>query len=395
MRRPSLHRAPGLALVAACTILTAACQRAPRSQAVASSPPCRADTLVVARVQRTVDSVARAHPEVPGMGVHVDAPAHCLSRTFVAGWADSVARRPFTPDTPLRLASNTKTYVAAAVLRLVEDGRVSLDDPIGRHIAPVHVTMLRADGYDPEAMRVRHLLTHTSGLVDHTVNDVYLPAVQRDPAHRWTRTEQLGVGMAHGTPLGPPGAQFRYSDTGYILLGELLERVTGLPLAAALRAQLDYARLGLADTWLESLEPPPAMLPPRAHQWYGSDDTFAWDPSLDLYGGGGLASPLRDMARFTRAVMTGRVYRRAATLDTMRTNLIPARAGSGPRARDFGMGLYATTVDGTPAWGHSGFWGTASYHLVARDVTIAATVLQARAPGVLPGLIDRTVAAVR
>lgn len=391
--RPRCRRA-AVALVATVVGL-GACRTAPSAVSpVAGATSCRPDAALVARLQRVVDSLAATRADVPGLGIHVDAPARCLSRTFVAGRADP-SGRPFTATTPVRTASNTKTYVAAAVLRLVEDGRVGIDDPIARHVAPAHAALLRGDGYDPEAITVRHLLTHTSGLVDHTVNDYYLPAVEKDPSHRWTRTEQLQVAVAQGAPIGPPGAQFRYSDTGYILLGELLERTTGQPMAQALRTLLDYDRLGLRATWLESLEPEPTGLAPRAHQWYGTKDTYAWDPSVDLYGGGGLAATLGDMARYTRAVVEGRVFRRPETLALMRTNVIPARVGSGARLRDFRMGVYVQTIAGAEAWGHSGFWNTAAYHVPALDATVAAAVLQSEAGAVMATLLRETLDAVR
>lgn len=390
LRRAAATAVALAALPAACRAPAGAAADAPRA-----ATACRPDASLEARLQRLVDSLAVVRPDVPGLGVHVESPARCLSRTFTAGVADRGARRPFTAETPVRTASNTKSYVAAAVLRLVEEGRVGLDDPIARYLSAEHLALLRQDGYDPSAITVRHLLGHTSGLVDHTMNDVYLPAVERDPSHRWTRTEQLRVAVEQGAPLGPPGKQFQYSDTGYILLGELLERVTGRPLAAALRDGLDYARLGLRATWLESLEPAPAGLPERAHQLFGAQDTFAWDPSMDLYGGGGLAATLGDMARFTRALLTGGVFRRAETLALMQSNVIPARYGSGTRAREFGMGLYAQELAGERAWGHSGFWNTAAFHVPTRDVTVAAAVLQARSGPIMATLLDGAVRAVR
>jgi D-alanyl-D-alanine carboxypeptidase len=84
--------------------------------------------------------------------------------------------------------------------------------------------------------------------------------------------------MKHGKPLARPGAEFHYADTGYVLLGEILERVTGHSLAAAYRTLLHFNKLGLADTYLETLEPKPPHAKQRAHQYLGTIDTGSFDP---------------------------------------------------------------------------------------------------------------------
>jgi D-alanyl-D-alanine carboxypeptidase len=78
----------------------------------------------------------------------------------------------------------------------------------------------------------------------------------REPAHRWSRLEQVQLAMALGAPLCAPGETFHYSDTGYILLGEILEQASGLSLAAALRSLLSFERLGLHRTWLDAERTP-------------------------------------------------------------------------------------------------------------------------------------------
>src|SRR5262249_12470151 len=131
----------------------------------------------------------------------------------------------------------------------------------------------------------------------------------------WTRAEQLRFAMTHGHPLAAPGREFHYADTGYILLGEILERTTGRPLGSALASLLDYRKLGLNDTLLET--PGGREAGQRAHQYLGTLDTTAFDPSFDLYGGGGLVSTVDDLARFYAALLGGKVFHRPGTLRTM------------------------------------------------------------------------------
>lgn len=96
-----------------------------------------------------------------------------------------------------------------------------------------------------------------------------------------------------------------------------------------LRKLLNYDGLGLHSTWMETMESAPTGAETRAHQYLGEVDTYDWDPSLDLYGGGGLASTPDDMATFMRAVFTRGLYMRAATADTMLTTVAADRGGNG------------------------------------------------------------------
>src|SRR5207244_1064509 len=168
------------------------------------------------------------------------------------------------------------------------------------------------------------------------------------PRHRWSRLEQVRLAVTHGKPLFPPGTDFHYSDTGYILLGEIVERVTGQGLGAAYRSLLHFDRLGLRQTYLETLEPKPPHAALRAHQYLGGIDTAGFDPSFDLYGGGGLVSTVGDLGRFYRALLTGQVYEKAATLRTMLGKTRPVRPG------ELGRGMFSESVGRARCWHHAG-----------------------------------------
>jgi D-alanyl-D-alanine carboxypeptidase len=314
------------------------------------------------RLDAAVARFAKQHPTFPGVALAVASPA--VTWTGAAG--------AIAPDASFRMASVTKTFTAAAILRLVEEGRIDLDAPIARYLEPATVALLREDGYDVDAIHVRHLLTHTSGVYDYYEDRAYLPFVLAHRRHRWTRMEQLRFAIKHGRPYGPPGLQFRYSDTDYILLGEMLERVTGRGLAAAYRSLLHFDRLGLHETYLETLEPKPPKTKPRAHQYYGTIDTTGFDPSFDLYGAGGLVSTVGDLARFYRALFGGRVFEKPATLRTMLGKPYPVSP------TDLGMGVFSTVIGGQSCFGHSGFWGTTVVHCGPGDITMALAVNQSK-----------------
>ena len=243
--------------------------------------------------------------------------------------------------------------------------------------------LLRRGGYDTDAITLRHLLTHTSGIYDFaadaydpSIRDGFTSQVYRDLGRRWSRLEQIEFAVSHGTPYGPPGERFGYSDTGACLVGEVLERATDLTMGAAIRELVGYERLGLEHTWQESIEPEPASLPPLSHQYEGGYDVADMDASIDLYGGGGLMSTCRDLARFFRGLLAGEVFREPSTLESMTTTLIDVPLADGVSDEDdpssAAMFLFRADVGGEVWWGHDGFWGTTAYTCPARDVTIVA-----------------------
>jgi len=189
-------------------------------------------------LRRVLDQTAATSPRIPGMLLRVEAPRLGLSWSGAAGLADRAdraTRRRLAPGAAVRVASVTKTFTAAVVLRLVERGRLALDAPIARYLPATYTMLLAHGGYRPDRITARQLLQQTSGLFDYAETDAYDAAVRAGPAHRWSRLEQVRFALTHGRPYGPPGAAYHYSDTGYILLGAIIERVSGRPLAAPLR----------------------------------------------------------------------------------------------------------------------------------------------------------------
>ncbi len=341
-----------------------ACTHAPQAPAVA--PAALAQAL-----EDLVDQTAASSAPDAVVLLHVQAPRWHLNWSGAAG--GTVDATTTTGDTgpTLRIASNTKTFVAAAVLRLVEDGRLDLDAPVEAHLKSATVDALHAAGYDVPAISARMLLQHTSGLRDFATQQVYFDRIAAQPSHRWTRGEQLALALRDGPPLSAPGAAFHYSDTGYILLGELLEQIAGPSMAQTVRLLLDYRRLGLAHTWFETLEPVPAGAPGRAVQWFDGVDAASFDASIDLYGGGGLVSTLADLGRFYRALVRGVVFGRPQTAQAMLV-MSPQSIAAGGTA--YGMGISRLDHAGVACYGHGGFWGTDAWHCPTIDLTVAAAV---------------------
>ncbi len=281
------------------------------------------------------------------------------------------------PDRPFRMASVGKTFTAATVLRLVETGRIGLDDPIGALLTPDTVALLETDGYDLAMITVAQVLQHTAGLYDYAFGDgsPFLTDALADRSRVWTRREQLELATAVGDPLWAPGTAFAYSDTGYVLLGEIIEVETGRPYADAMRDLLGFERLGLDHLWLEHGQAAPDDLLPMSRSFFGADEFSDLDFSLDAFGGGGLAGTTRDVARFFAALFDGEVFVDPGSLATM-TTVPPTNVGQeefGILLGDGAHGVYRMTVAGQECWSHRGFLGTIAMACPDAETTVVVT----------------------
>lgn len=311
---------------------------------------------------------------VPGAAVYVIAPALGFDDGVAAGVRDPGTLAPFSVRSPLRVASNTKTFVALAFTRLGRQGVVELDGPV-RGLLPADLHDLLHPVYDLDAMTLRHLMTHTSGLRCHTDDPRFVRDILADPERQWTRHEQVARAVAMGEPHAAPGENPYYSDTGYVVLGAVLERVTGLYLGPALRSIVGYGTLGLHATWFE-LSEPPATEEPRARQYTGDRDATDWHPSMDLHGGGGLVSTVQDLARFFSALSS------MPELAEMRRT--PTHyAGTELRA-----GLFERRLGGRTVLSHAGYWGTVAQLVPESGFAIAAAVTQRDAAHRLQDIVD-------
>ncbi len=328
----------------------------------------RAQTDLTPVFQQALEKAATALPDSPGIAVIVQAPRRGIDWRGAVGKADP-AGTALTPDHPFRVASITKAFVGAAILRLEEEGKLSLAQPIALLVAPETAALLRSGGYDPDRITVRQLLDHTSGLRDFYDDPAYEKAMLSQPHRRWSRAEQIAIAMKVGPAHGAPGERFHYVDTGYSLLGEILERTTGKGMGPALRQLLPYERLGLSHTWLESLEPAPAGVKPRVHQYASGVDMTAANPSYDLYGGGGLVSTLDDVGRLFRGILRGQVFRDPATLASALT-LVTAQSGEGYMMQARPALFAPEKVGPHSCLGLGGYYGALVVHCPSIDLTI-------------------------
>jgi D-alanyl-D-alanine carboxypeptidase len=258
-----------------------------------------------------------------------------------SGVAQLGRSRPAPVDGRFRIGSVTKTFVATVVLQLVAEGKAGLDDTLDQ----------RLPGLVPRSDRitVRHLLQHTSGIEDYPQ---FLYSSLEDFLAKRLRTYQprelVAIGAAR-PPLFEPGTSWSYSNTNYVLLGLLIERITGKRFETVV-SQRVLQPLGLRDTIAPGTGP--FIRGPHAHGYLPVEnngviepfDVTVLNPSAP-WTAGGMISTTADLNRFYGALLGGRLLP-AAQLREMTTNLAVAQ---------YGLGIFRTDLPcGITLWGHNG-----------------------------------------
>jgi D-alanyl-D-alanine carboxypeptidase len=285
--------------------------------------------------------------------------------TGVAGYADPERKLRMTPATRLMSGSTGKSFAAVTAMRLVEEGRLSLDAPIAPLFAD---TAWYARLPNAEALTLRMLLMHTGGFPQFL--DVpgfmarYLWDSMRGRSTAYSPEEMLAL-ILDTPPLNPPGKAHHYSDLHYHLAGLVMERATGRDYYDLLQEKV-LAPLGLADV-IPANRP---ALPGLAAGYARGDILAAFagqtgrtldesgalrvDPTLE-WTGGGLALTPRALARFYEALAAGRLVK-PETLALMMSSSLPLPTGPGVKAR-YGLGLFVTEREGFGRYiSHSGFF---------------------------------------
>lgn len=247
------------------------------------------------------------------------------------GLADLEAREAATPATNFRLASVTKQFTAAAALLLAEDGALRLDDPVRRWLPSLPPA---ASG-----VTIRHLLTHTSGLID------YEDVIAASMARQLRDADVLALLESGDRTYFAPGADYRYSNSGYALLALVVERASGRSFADFLRERF-FLPLGMADTVAHQ-----DGVDTVAHRAFGySEEGGTWrrtdqSQTSAVLGDGGIYSSIDDLAKWDAALYDDRLLSDASR----RLAFAPATPTDDPEVQ-YGFGWRIT---GDSLW-HSG-----------------------------------------
>jgi D-alanyl-D-alanine carboxypeptidase len=331
---------------------------APRHGSASATPLLRA--ALSARLERL-----RAKYGIPGITASITFADGSVWHG-VAGLADVAAKRKVTDETAFPVASVSKTFTAALILDLAEDGLLDLDASVRSYLPTLGIS---------RKVTIRQLLDHTSGLRDFYFHPRIDKALLTRPARSLTYV---------GKPYAKPGLSWHYSNTNYLILGLVAEAVGSGTVAEQLRTRF-FTPLGLDRTFYQSVEKPMGPVV-RNYRFVGTDPAL---PAIDLSDGtlvapftsvvtaagaaGSIASTSSDLARWARALYGGSALepatRAAMVGDVLRTaRYKPAVA--------YGLGVQVVRIAGHPTLGHSGrFLGARAAIRWLTDEHIAVAVI--------------------
>jgi D-alanyl-D-alanine carboxypeptidase len=271
---------------------------------------------------------------------------------IAVGVSDRATRAEMRPSDRLLLGSVGKTYVSAVALQLVHEGKLALDEPIAKYL-----------GQEPwlpklpnaTAATVRQLMNHTSGLVRYELNPKFTADLTASPDKIWTVEDRLSY-LFGSTPPFAAGSGWEYSDTNYIVLGAIVERVGGASYYEQLGQRI-LRPLSLKDTVPADTRSVPGLVQGYAgeNNPFGGRDAMIEDGRLVIspqfeWTGGGLAATAEDLARWAKRLYEGKVID-ASLMDDLFDG-VPARLG--PETK-YGLGVIIRPTALGVTYGHSGF----------------------------------------
>lgn len=360
------------AVALALLISVGGCRTSPAQEAGVPSPEI---------LQSTLDEW-RLRADIPAAVLGV---ADSNGRTWVgaSGTLEQAGSVPVTTQARFRIASITKVFVSIVVLQLVEEGKLQLDAPLSHHIP----------AYPDQRVRIRQLLNHTSGVPDYSMSDDFNKGLLDHRDRRWTAAELLAL-VKDTKPDFTPGTDYAYSNTNYILLGEVIKNISGRSWAQEVRRRI-LDPLNLNSTHIAGSEQVPEPVIPGYFDADNDGDVEnietggPW-PALETSEGpaGAIISTGPDLLAFGEALFRGRLVQEP----TLRAMV--AEGPYHPRFSNYGLGLEILRPDyRTTIWGHGGFlpgFKSALWYLPSRDAVIVVLANDARAnPADLAELVAR------
>lgn len=276
---------------------------------------------------------------------------------------------PITDASFWRIGSVTKTYVAATVLRLLEQGKLSLEDTIDKWFPSFPRS---------STITVRHLLNHTSGIFNYTDTKTFRDSITSSPKKVLTPEELIAM-ASEQEPTGEPGASFSYSNTNYVLLGRIIEAVTGEKAHVVIRREA-MDRAGLTQTFLDGQEAVPGDFAKGYAN--GQDATKVFDLSI-AWTAGAMATTPADLLIWLRAMYIDQKVVSASSFTQMTTSV----PGAG-----YGLGVQITDAKSAPvagrSFGHGGsIFGYQTSALAFPDTKFALVAITGASEGSPNGLV--------
>jgi len=274
---------------------------------------------------------------------------------------------PNGSESAFQIASIGKVFTATLICMLGERGKISLDDPIVNYLPDASLKGLFVfEGKDyAKQVTIRQLLTHTSGASDYAEDPVisgppFFDLLLQAPDKFWTPEMLLSFSRKNQHPVGKPGDLFHYSDTGYILLGRIIENVTAKAFQENLHEEF-FNPLGMNDSYL-MFRSEPANQPKKPIQkiWLGDREISKFTSLSSDWAGGGIVSTPADLLKFHRALQEGKLISPAllGQMETYDNLFLPGIK--------YGMGMMQINFSDfdpmlsslPPVTGHLGIWAT-------------------------------------
>ncbi len=298
----------------------------------------------------------RANADFPGVTVGFVL-ADGRSGSVSIGFSDVENKTPMKPSDRMLAGSIGKTYVAAAMLQLVEEKRVNLDDKIEKWLGREPWFARLPNARD---LTLRMLMTHSSGIPEHVLNKDLIVRLKLEPEKVW-KPEELLAYIFDVKPLFAAGQGFSYADTNYIIVGMIFERLTKKTLYGEVERRI------LKPLKLERTIPSNKMRLPEVITGYTQannpfgingrmivDGKFVFNPQFE-WTGGGFASTAEDLARWAKALYEGKVFGKDEL--ALMLNGVSANEGRGGGANNkYGLAVQIRPSDWGTSYGHEGWY---------------------------------------
>ncbi|CAH0120151.1 Putative D-alanyl-D-alanine carboxypeptidase [Paenibacillus sp. CECT 9249] len=337
--------------------------------------------LAQARIENHFRNMVRKDPNIVNAYFLVHSDKHGVHWNMAEG---ATGNLPANAQQPYYIASVTKLFTSVLVAMLEEEGRVSYEDPIDRYIEPELLHRLhvyKGKEYTHE-IKIKHLLNHTSGLHDFFLDKpksgrAMLDLLVDEPSRFWSPQEVVLWAKEHLQTRFPPGKGFHYSDTGYHLLGFMIETVTAMPLHEAYRHYI-FQPLGMVHSYMSHHSEPIGRNEYPTAGVYSGTVNVAHYPSASIeYAGGAIVSTSEDLLKFMKSLAKHEIIRK----DSFEKMKDWSKFMLGI---DYGYGLVAfrTVPVLMPqkynVWGNFGYSGSFSFYHPALDSYFIGSLNQFR-----------------
>lgn len=279
----------------------------------------RRDTDPQRAIQQLLDAAAHKY-NIPGSIIAI---RDDQGRTWKTtnGYADIALRTPIQSNMLFRMGSNTKTYVGTLVLQLADAGKLALDDPVNKYLKEEMTAYLPS--YDGDAITLRHLLRHTSGIANFTLDADWGNAFISDPSKQYFPQELLMIAdKLSKAPTAPKFGSFFYSNTNYILLGLIVRKASGMVYENALRNAI-FLPWGMEATYAPPLGDASLKAPFSRGYWEDGETGTLHDVTLrdssTVWSSGNLVTSITDLVRWGELLGRGTLLASATQAQRLQT----------------------------------------------------------------------------